>query len=115
VKLPTIQERLNAAARIAAALALTPPGVKFNVTANAQAKVLLEALVSIVFDLQAAFGAAGVEAFVFSGPGTAAQAEIGGALAAGLPGGTPGEHIDAFVLATRYPDTFTAMGKVFFA
>jgi hypothetical protein len=114
VKLPTIQERLDAAARIAAALALTPPSVKFNVTANAQAKLLLEALVSLVFDLQAAFASAGVEAFVFSGPGTSARGEIGDALAGGLPGGNPGEHIDAFVLATRYPSTFTAMGKVFF-
>ena len=112
IKFPTLDARIAAVGRVAAALALQPPGVRVNLSANADLKALLLAQLAIIDDLRIAFGSAGVEVFAFDGPGSAAG-EITAALSGGLPGGSPGEHIDALILATRFPSTFTAMGKVF--
>ena len=113
VKLPSLDARIAAVGRVSAALALQPPGVQFNIAANASVIATLQAQLAIIADLEAAFGAAGVEAFVYDGSASAAGGEISGAIGTGLPGGSADEHIDALILATRYPDTFTAMGKVF--
>jgi hypothetical protein len=115
VGVPSVKARVNALTRIAAQVALQGPSVKFKSTANVNLIALLRAQIALVAAFRAAFGSAGVEAFTFSGPGSSARNEIGDALGSGLPGGSPGEHIDAFVLATRYPSTFSAMAKVFFA
>ena len=114
VALPSVAARVNALTRIAAQVALQGPSIRFNGTANANLIALLRAQLALIAAFRAAFGSAGVEAFLFSGSGAQAT-EITTALSGGLPGGSPSEHIDAFVLATRYPATFTAMGKVFFA
>lgn len=113
VKIPTLSARVAAVARIAAALALQPPSVKFNVAANASVVALLQAQLTLIADLYAAFGAAGVEAFLYEGTATDAAPKINGALGNGLPGGRGSDQIYALVFATRFPGTFTAMGKVF--
>jgi hypothetical protein len=115
VTLPSIDARIAATARLAAQLALTPPGVKFNAAANAQLIALLQAQLAIIADLNAAFGNAGVDALLYDGTAGAMGQEITQATGGGLPGGLASDHVNAFVLATRYPSTFTAMGKVFFA
>lgn len=113
VKPPTAAFGVAAAQRIAAKFALQPPSVSIKLAAQAQAIASLKAQLAIYEALFAAFGVAGVDAFVYHGAaskfGSEAQAAIGG----GLPnGGVPGEVIDAIVLATRYPATFTALGQV---
>jgi len=113
VKLPSLGARVAAVGRVAAALALQPPSVKFNVAANASVIAQLQAQLQLILDLQTAFGAAGVEAFVYDGAAASAAGELNGAIGAGLPGGSGTDHINALVFATRYPGTFTAMGKVF--
>lgn len=112
VNLPSLDARIAAVGRVAAALALQPPGVRFNIGANVSVIALLQAQLALIAELQAAFGSAGVEAFVYDGPANSAGSEIAGAIAGGS-GGLVGEHIDALVFATKYPATFTAMGTVF--
>ena len=112
-KMPSLDARIAAVGRLAAQLALQPPGVKFNISANADLVALLQAQLDIYAKLTAALGQAGVEAFLYDGTAANAGAEISGAIGAGLPGGRDSDHIDALIFATRFPDTFNAMGKVF--
>jgi hypothetical protein len=114
VRVPSISARLALIARLSAQIALQPPSVRFNAQANASLIALLQAQLALIADIRAAFGAAGVEAFLYSGSATAMAGEVATAIGGGLPhGGLAGEHIDAFIFATRYPATFSAMGKVF--
>ena len=113
VTVPSLNARIAAVGRVSAALALQPPGVQFNIAANASVVAVLKAQLKLILDLQAAFGAAGVEAFEYSGTAAAAGGEITGAIGTGLPGGAGTDQINALVFATRYPATFAAMGKVF--
>lgn len=111
INLPSLDARIAAVGRVAASLALQPPGVRFNIAANADYVALLQAQLSIILALQTALGQVGIEAFVYDGPGSSAGPEIASALGGGLPGGTAGEHIDALVLATRFPEAFAALGQ----
>lgn len=121
IKLPTIDARISAVARMAAQLQaaasgeIGAPSVTFNPTANVQVIAVLQAQLAVIAELQAAFGEAGVDVYRFSGTAAAMSAEVGAALGGGLPSGNPSEHVDAYILATRYPSTFDAMGKVFVA
>lgn len=116
VSLPSIAARIALCTRLAAQLALQPPGVKFNVNANATLIALLQAQLALIAAIRAAFGSAGVEAFLYQGPASTMAADVQTAIGGGLPsGGAPSDHVDAFIFSTRYPSTFAAMGKVFLA
>ena len=114
INLPSLDARIKAVGNVAAQLALAKPGVKFNIAANANLIATLKIQLGIIADLQAALGAAGIDAYLYDGPAQTFGTEVQSALGGGLPGGSPSEHVDAFVLATRYPTTFSAMGKVMF-
>ena len=112
-RLPTVAARIEAVGRLAAQLQVTPPGVKFNISANASLIAALKAQLKILAAIYAAFGTSGVEAFIIESKAGAAGGEFNNAIGNGLPGGTANDQVYALVLATRFPATFAAMGEVF--
>ena len=112
VGLPSVAAVAKANAQVMAALSVRGPTVTFNATAQLALIAALKAQLALFAALLAAMGEAGVEVFIFDGPGSAAGTEIGGALSPGLPGGSPHEHINAFIAATRIPACWEALGKI---
>jgi hypothetical protein len=115
VTIPSVAARVSAVGRVAAVLAITPPGVRLNLNAQVSLIAELKARIAALLALKAAFGSAGVEVFLYEGPASTMGAEVTTATTGGLPGGVPSDTVHAFVIATRYPSTFSAMGKVFLA
>jgi hypothetical protein len=115
VTMPSVGARVQAVARVAAALAVTPPGVRLNLNAQVSLIAELKARIAALLALKAAFGSAGVDVFLYEGSAGAMGGEVTNATSGGLPGGVASDTVHAFVVATRYPSTFSAMGKVFLA
>jgi|WetSurMetagenome_2_1015567.scaffolds.fasta_scaffold278009_2 hypothetical protein len=113
--LPSIAARVTAAARLAAQIALQPPSVQFNIGANVALIAALKAQLALIADLFVALGSAGVECYLYDGTAQSFGGEVNGATAQGLPGGAPSDHMNAFVIATRYPAAWAALCKVLFA
>jgi hypothetical protein len=112
LKMPSVQARVSGAARVAAALALQGPQLKLAVGANANVVADLRAQLAAWAAIQAAFGAAGVEVFLYEGSAAGMGSEVADATRGGLPGGVGSDTVHAFIVSTRHPSTFTALGKV---
>lgn len=113
IKMPSIAARAQAAARVAAAILLQPPGVKIRLNANVALIAALRAQLAIIADLRAALSAAGVEVFRYEGSASRFGTEVQQATGGGLHGGSASDNIQALVIATRYPTTFTAIARFF--
>lgn len=114
IDLPSLDARIKAAAQLLAALQVSPPGVRFNVGANASVIAALQAQLGIIAELQAALGlgTVGVEAYEFEGRASTFGPEVTGETASGLPGGLPSDQMHALVLATRYSEVFDALRTI---
>jgi hypothetical protein len=112
VQLPSIDARIKAAGQLYAQMSLQKPGFKAN--ANVDAIAVLQAQLAVIARLQAALGlgTAGVEAYEYDGSAAAFGAEVASETAGGLPGGHPSDHLQALVLATRYPAVFDALRTI---
>lgn len=106
--------RLNVAANalLAASLQASLPGVKINATAQLSAIAALEAQLKLLLKLLTAMGAAGVEVYEYNGTAALFGAEVANETSKGLPGGSPNDHMNALVIATRIPECWYALSQV---
>jgi len=112
--------QMMASVEASIALGLPTPSILTQLAIVAALVAALEASVSAinaqlgaVVAFQAHLAAPEVHAYVFAGATNALGAEASAALAGGLPGHAPTTAINALVLATPVPATWTAMGAVF--
>lgn len=101
---------LDLQAQIAAQIAL---GIELP-TISLQLSVLFDLIaalnlqINFLLALQVAFGTAGIHAYAYDG----AASGLGPSLPSSFPGGTPGDHTNALVLATTVPAAWAALGAV---
>jgi hypothetical protein len=72
----------------------------------------ITAQLTVLVDLQEPLTAAGVFAYAYDGATADLGNELDSALGGGVPGGTAGQHANAFVMVTTIPATWDAMGQI---
>lgn len=100
------------------AVGLPAPGVSTQLAAIAELVAALQSQVgalnaqlSVIANLQAALGAAGIHAYAYEGAAGSLAAELGGAVGSS-PGISPADVAHALALVTTVPATWAAMSSL---
>ncbi len=92
----------------AISLGVQVPTLSVQLAAIAAAVATLNVEVGILLSYQSALGAAGIHAYAFSGQANA----LGPAIPSSFPGGAPTDAVNALLLVTDIPASWTALGVV---
>jgi hypothetical protein len=95
------------------AAGITPPSISAQFAAVALLIADLTAQISAIGEFSDLMAVTGIHAYAYAGAANLLGAGFTTELSGGLPGGAPGDHVDALVLATSIGSTWTAMSNVF--
>ncbi len=111
---PTIAASLTLAQALvtnitaAISLGVQVPTLSVQLAAIASAVATISAEVAILLSYQVALGSAGIHAYAFAGQANA----LGPAIPSSFPGGGPTDAVNALLLVTAVPASWTALGVV---
>ena len=115
-----LAQQIVASIEAAIALGLAPPSIDAQLAIVAALVAELEAAIAnvhaqltIIVDIAALLGTAGVHAYAYSGRADDLGGEFAAELVGGFPGGGPTDSTNALLLATTSGATWTAMQGVF--
>lgn len=122
VSLPDLSLQIEAAFSILASLQVSPPGITVSLQLEAVFAIIaaielqiggLNAAISLIAELEAVLGAAGIHLYSYSGAASGLGSSLAAATAGGLPGGGPSDSCGAVVLATTIGASRIAMSTAF--
>lgn len=104
--------QIGATATLQAAASVTGPYFGLAIDANLLAIAAIEAQLAALAGILVALGKAGVFLYQYNGTTDTLGSSLQTSLASGLPGGAPGDHVDALCLIASTPAAWAAMQTV---
>lgn len=107
--------QVNAAilANLQLSIGITPPSIDLQVSIMATALAVVEAALAVLVNVMNLLGVSGLHVYHYSGTAAAMSADVAATIGTGLPGGLPGDAIEALVLVTQLPVCWSAIQGLF--